>query len=202
MITVCCRFTHSFKIMPRHKLVCFEAPHSTVQILISGRGGEVDPWFTRCIEGHKTDIYELWTLSDDVICEVHPYARVQISNNIIGETFHTHFFNAKAVRIPFLGHISVNGSVQWLDVPQPFGKTGVATAASTENIYVNPWLIVDSPAMSPDSDPINLGAIACRARDDLLNIKTLQQETVARCLSDTREKVMSDDNWLESDFTD
>ena len=113
-------------------------PHCTVQRLISGRGGEGGVWFTRCIKGREPEIYELWTFSDDEICEVHPFAWVQIRDDFTGETFNTHFFNAISVRIPFLSRRSVNGSVQWLYVPQPFGKIGFVTAAWTENIYVNP----------------------------------------------------------------
>ena len=87
-------------------------------------------------------------------------------------------------------------------IARPFGKTGVATAAWTENIYINPCYIVDSPVRSSDGDPIDLGAVACSVRDDILNIQTLQQETITRCISDNRDKVLSDDNWLESDWSD
>ena len=93
MITVFCRFAHSFKIMCIPQPVCFEVvPTRTGQIFISGRGGEGNVWFNCCIEGQEPEIYELWTFSDG-ICKVHPYARVKISNDFIGETFHTHFFN-------------------------------------------------------------------------------------------------------------
>ena len=114
--------------MPRCQPICFEVfPLRTVQGLSSGRGGEGDVWFTHCIEGQELEIYKLWTLVDDVICEVHPYAWFQTSDDFIVGVFHTHFFNSREVRIPFLGRKSVNGSVQWLDVPQPFGETGIST---------------------------------------------------------------------------
>ena len=131
-------FRSLFQIMPSRKAVCFEVlPLRTVQILSSDRGGEGNVWFNCCIKGQEPKIYELWTFANDGICEVHPFARVQISDNFTGGTFHTHFFNARAVRIPFLVRRSVNGSVQWLDVPRTFGETGAATAAWTENIYLN-----------------------------------------------------------------
>ena len=104
--------------MPGREPVCFEVlPPRTVQILSSVRGGEGSVWFTRCIKGQEPDICELWNFADDRICEVHPFARVQISNDFIGETIHTHFFNANEVQIPLLGRRSVNGIVQWLDIP-------------------------------------------------------------------------------------
>ena len=60
MITVCCSFAHSLKTMRTPQPVCFEVfPPRTVQIIISGRGGEGNVWFTRCIEVWETKIYEL-----------------------------------------------------------------------------------------------------------------------------------------------
>ena len=177
-------------------------PPCIVQILISGRGWVGGVWFNRCIKGQDLDIYDFWTYADDLIRKVHPFARVQISDDFIGETFSTHFFNAKAVWIPFLGRRSVNRSVLWLHVPRPFGKIRVATAAWTENIYVNPWLIVDKPSRSLDGDPINLGSVASCVRDVLLNIQNLQRETIARCILDTGNEFLSDDDRLESDWSD
>ena len=129
MITVCCRFSHSFKTMARHEPVSVQVfPLCTVQRLRSGRGGKVGDWFIRCIEGQEPEIYELRNFAEDGTREVHLFAWVQISDDFTRETFHTHYFNAKAFQIPFLGRRSINGSVQWLDVPRPFFETGVATA--------------------------------------------------------------------------
>ena len=124
-----------------------------------------------------------------------------------GRLFTPIFFNAKARRIPFLGRRSVNGSVQWINVTRPFFKTGVATAAWTENLYVNPWFYIDSPARSPNN-PINLRAVARRIRDDLLRanrverFQTISRETLSQFLSDTRDEVLSYDDWLEVDWSD
>ena len=118
----------------------------------------------------------LWAFTEDKICEVHPYAPFQISDNFIRETFHTNSFNAREFRIPFLGCRSVNRSVQWLDVTRPFGETGIATAARTENLYVYPW--GTNPSRIPNvlinrrttftNVPINLRAAERRARDNRL----------------------------------
>ena len=118
--------------------------------------------------------------------------------------FHTDFVSAKGRRVAFLGWIYVNGSVEWLDVPRPFCETGVATAAWTENLYVNPWIMTDSPARSPDN-PFNLRTVARCACDDILQancverFQTLSRETLSQCLSDTRGDILSDDDWLEGD---
>ena len=107
-----------------------------------------------------------------------------------------------------MGRRSVNVSVQWLDVPLPFGETGVATTDWTENIYVNPWCSMDSPARIPDGDPVNLRSVARRVHDDLLNtnrverFQIIQQETFTRCLSDACDEVLFNDDWLEIDWSD
>ena len=132
--------------------------------------------YTCCIEGQEPEVFELWAFSEYGIRKVHPYARVQISENIFGETFYTQFFNAQEIRIPFLSRRSVNESVQWLDVPRPFGETGIATAAWTENTFINSWGA--NPTIIPNrpirrrttfqSVPINLRAFVCRANLDRL----------------------------------
>ena len=135
IITVCCHFDHSFKTMARREPFVFEVLFTrTVQRLSSGRGDEDGVWSTHCIEGQEPKIYELWNLADDGISNFCPCYRVQISDDFTGKNFHTHFFNAGAVRIIFLSRRSVNGNFQWLDIPRPFGKTGVSTAACTEKI--------------------------------------------------------------------
>ena len=88
MITVYCRFAHSLKIMARRDPVCFEvSPLQTVQRHSYVRGGEGHVWFTCCIEGQDSEIYELWNFANDGIHEVHPFAWVQISNDFTGILF-------------------------------------------------------------------------------------------------------------------
>ena len=77
--------------------------------------------------------------------------------------------------------------------------------ACTENIYVNHWRMTDSPARSLEN-PFNLRAVARRAFDDLLRancmerFQNLSQETLLQCLSDTRDKILSNDDWLKGDW--
>ena len=101
------------------------------QALRSGRGGEIEVAYIRCIGGREPEAFELWAFAEDVIREVHLFSRVQISNDFTEDTFYSHFFNARQIQIPFLGRRSVNGSVLWLDVPRPFGETGSRVAAWT-----------------------------------------------------------------------
>ena len=209
MITVCCRFAHSFKTMARREPVAVQVFYlRTFQRLRSSRGGEVNVWFICGIEGREPK--NLWTLDfrwgrnsqGSPVCSGPNQWQFHQGG------FSHPFFNAKVVWIPFLGRRSVNGSVQWLNVPWPFGETGVATAAWTENTYVNPWCYVDSPAKNPDGDPINLCAVARRIRDDLLYtncvdwFQNIQQETFTLCLSDTHDEVLSNYDWLKSDWSD
>ena len=104
-----------------------------------------------------------------------------------------------------MGQRSVNGSFEWLDVPRPFFETGVATVAWTENLYVNPLRMTGRPTRCPEKN-FNLRAVARRACDDLLRanclerFQTLSRETLSLFLSDNRDKILSDDDWLEGDW--
>ena len=104
-------------------------PPRPVQALHYVRGGEIEVAYICCIEGREPKTFEILDFAEDGIHEVHPYAQVQISEHCFGENFYSHFFNAREIQIPFLDRISVNGSVQWIDVPRPFGETGIVTAA-------------------------------------------------------------------------
>ena len=162
--------------------------------------------YTRCIEGQEPEVFELWAFAEDGICEIHPYARFQISKDFVEETFYSHFFKAQKIRIPFLSHRSVNGSVQWIDFPCLFGETGNLTAAWTENTFVygwgiNPTVILNRPIRRHttfESVPINLHALECRANHYRLRRirvdwrQATERELHARILQDIRDKVISD----------
>ena len=92
MITVHCFFAHSFQTMARGEPVAVQVlTLRTVQRLHSGRGDKGNVWCIHCIEEWKPKIYELCTFDEEGICEVHPFPRVQISDDFTKETFHTHF---------------------------------------------------------------------------------------------------------------
>ena len=92
MITVCFRFAHSFKIIHIPQPGIPEVFRlSPVQDLRSGRGGKIDVMYTRCIKVREPEVFELWAFAEDGIREVYLYARVQINENFVGETFYSHF---------------------------------------------------------------------------------------------------------------
>ena len=72
MITVICRFAHSFKIMriaqPGWNDVILLR---TAQAISSDRGYETDISYIRCIDGREPEAFELWALAEDGICKVH-----------------------------------------------------------------------------------------------------------------------------------
>ena len=147
-------------------------PPHPVQDLCSGRGGEIDVMYIRCIEGREPEVFELWAFAEDGIRKIHLYARVQISDDFVGETFYSHFLNAREIRIPFLVRRAVNGSVQWLDVPRAAAQAGSPVATWPENTFVYSWVtypIVITPNVSTiwriaiDNVPVNLHTITCRA---------------------------------------
>ena len=78
--------------------------------------------------------------------------------------------------------------------------------ASTENLYFKSLYAVDSLVRSPEN-PINLRTVTCSVRDDLLNanhverFQIIYRKTVARFLMDTCDKILSNEDWLESDWS-
>ena len=196
MITVCCRFAHCFKIMriphPVWTEVIFPSPD---QAICSGRGGKREVVYIRCIDGREPEAYKLWDFVEERICKVHPYAWVQISEDVIEDTFYFHFFNARQIQIHFLGCRAVNGSVRWLDVPRPFSETGSLTAAWTENTFVNYWgtnptMITNRPIRrrAVESASVNFHTLACRANHKHLRLicverrEAIEKELQARIL--------------------
>ena len=117
-----------------------------------------------------------------------------------------------------MGHRYVNGSVQWIDVPRPFGETGIVITDWTENTLVYGWgtnttVIPNHPirrCTTFQSVPITLRGFACQANHDRLTLNRVEQrqpieiELHARILLEICDKVLSDassyDGWLkESD---
>ena len=64
---------------------------------------------------------------------------------------------------------------------------------------------MDNPGRSLDNT-INLRAVAYRVCDNLLwdnrveRFQTLSRETLLQCISDTRDEILSDEDWLEGDW--
>ena len=125
----------------------FVVPPNPVQALCSGRGGEIDVPYICCLGGRVPEAFELWAFDEDVVREVHPYARVKLLDDFREDTFYSHFFNARRIQIPFLGRRSVNMSVEFLDAPRATQKVGSSIATWTENILLFPTLFLLSRDM-------------------------------------------------------
>ena len=102
MITVSCRFAHSFKIMRiTQPIVPVRAPPQPVTVLQSGSADVIKVSYIRCLDGRVPEDFELWVLADNGVCKVHPYARVKLRSEFREDTFQTFFFNAQRLQIPF-----------------------------------------------------------------------------------------------------
>ena len=52
----------------------------------SGNGSTKDTALIKCVNGREPHIHEVWNLGlDDIICEVHPTAQVEVISGTIGE---------------------------------------------------------------------------------------------------------------------
>ena len=68
-------------------------------------------------------MHEVWDFSSDgIMCEVHPTARVDVGAGVVGE-FSSDYHTESGRRVPIIGQISINGSVEHLGIPD-FHRTG------------------------------------------------------------------------------
>ena len=113
------------------------APPQPFQVLRSGRGGEIEVAYIRCLAGRVPEANELWDIAEDGVCEVRPYTRVRLLSEFREDNFHTHLFNSRRFQIPFLGRRAVNKSVEFLHVVRKTQHVQSHVASWTPNIFVH-----------------------------------------------------------------
>ena len=186
-----------------HPIIRFLAPLQPVQVLCSGIGGEIDSPYIRCIDGQVPSTYELWVLVEDRVREVHPYARVRLFSEFREDTFHTHFFNARQLQIPFLGCRSVNKSVKIIDVVRTTQHVRSHVASWTPNLFVHSWS--PYPTMIPPNVsnitlrtynlPVTFHGLVLQSNHERLILKFVElrrihfEELLARICQDIHEEV-------------
>ena len=221
-------FAHSFKIMcVPQSIVPLRAPPQPIQVLRSGRGGEIDVPYIHCLDDRVPKTYEFWALAEDRVCEVHPYARVELLSNFREDTFHTHFFNARRFQIPFLGRTAVNMSVEFLNVVHTTQKVQSRVASWTKIIFVHSWgtyttMIfpnVYTITQRAYNLPVNFHRLILRSNQERLKLKRIEsrrihvEELCARIRQVVRDEVranvcapvnnaLGDDLSNDSDYDD
>ena len=116
MIVVSCRFAYSFNIMRmRHPIVPVCVPTYPVRVLYSGSDDTIEQVpYIFCLNGRVPEMYKLWSLNAQGVCEVHPFARVRLFDDFIEDSFKTFFFDSRICRIPFIGRRSLNNSAEFI----------------------------------------------------------------------------------------
>ena len=73
--------------------------------------------FIRCVGGRHTKIHDIWTFSDDGITpEVHHFARVDVVA-FVEDCFAANFLTENGRRVPMLGRKFIDGSFEYVGVP-------------------------------------------------------------------------------------
>ena len=89
----------------------------------SGSGGTELSEFIWCVDGREPQIHEVWAFgSDGITREVNPTAQVDAGAGVVGE-FSSNYLTESGIRVPILGQIFINGSVEYLGIPD-FQRTG------------------------------------------------------------------------------
>ena len=91
-----------------------------------------------CLHVCVPEKYELWSMNAQGVCEVHPFARVRLFDDLTEDTFRTTFYNSRRHRIPFIGRISLNGIFQFIRFADVTSDS-TSNIISAQNIFVHPW---------------------------------------------------------------
>ena len=94
-------------------IIPVHAPPQPVTVLLSGSADVTEVPYIRCLHGRVPEAFKIWALADNIVREVHPYARVKLQSELREDTFQTLFFNAQQFQIPFLGRRALNASVEF-----------------------------------------------------------------------------------------
>ena len=122
----------------RHPNVPVRGPPDPVLVHYYGSNASIAPaTYIVCLHGRVPEMYELWSLNDQGVPEVHPFNRIRLFDDFRADTFQTTFFNSRRFRIPFVGRISTNGSVKFIEFADVTLDTEVVI--STSNIFVHEW---------------------------------------------------------------
>ena len=103
-----------------------------------GRVGTEDIDFIRCVEIRDPQLHGMWCLgSDKITRKIHPTARLEVGNGTLG-LFTNNYLDENGRRIPVIGQLSINGSVQFLGIPNFFGNSGLLFIENLKSPTVTP----------------------------------------------------------------
>ena len=184
-------------------IIPVRGPLQTVAVLRSGSADVIEVPYIRCLNGRVPEAFELRALADDIICEVHPYARVKLRSEFREDNFQTFFFNAPLLQIPFLGCRGLNASVKFLDVFRVTQHVG-SRVAYTPNIFVHSWGVNPTDTIPANVstmtrcayDPIrSFHGFVLRSNHERLRLKRIElkhirfEELLARIYQDVHDDV-------------
>ena len=87
-----------------------------------GSGGTKDIKFIQYVDGRETQIHELWCLVlENITRKVYLAEQVEVGSETMGE-FRTNYLTKNGRRILIIGNFSINGSVQFLGIPNFSGE--------------------------------------------------------------------------------
>ena len=102
-----------------------------------GSGDDAGLDFIRCVGGRQPKIHEFWTFGDDgTTPEVHPIARVAVGA-FVGDYFATDRLTENGLRVPTFGRKLINGSSEWMGIPDFLRTDGPPWTANLLDPYAD-----------------------------------------------------------------
>ena len=93
--------------------------------------------FIHCVGGRHPEIHKVWTFGEHVITpEVHPFAHVDVGA-FVRDCFATDYLNENGRRVPMFERKSINGSFEWMGIPDFLRTDGPPWYSNLLDPYVD-----------------------------------------------------------------
>ena len=118
--------THSERCCFTKNMIWRRPMGSIRQPLNPGISSTKDTAYIQCVDGRESQIHKLWCLGlDNITREVHPTAQVEVVAGLV-EDFTTNYLARKRRIILIIYQLYINGGVQFLGIPDFFGRSGLS----------------------------------------------------------------------------
>ena len=187
-----------------HPIVSGRASPDPVRVLFSGSDDTIEQVpYILCLNGQVPERYELWSLNDSGVREIHPFAQVRLFDNFREDTCKNFFFNLVRCRIPFVDQRSLHNSVKFLRF--------VHVKFDSEVVIFNPNIFIHNWGTYPNMIYPTVSNITRRAYNPIttqrgfiflcnherLRLKRVDETHFARICQDIRDNIL---NYAVGDF--
>ena len=139
VVVLCLHTSHSIRCSFTNIMTRQDTVGATRRPSNSGSGDKNGPEFICYVGGRQPEIHEGCTFGEDgVTPEVHLTVHIDVSA-FVGKSFATNYLTLTWRRMPMFGRNYINGSVEWLGVPNFLRNYGPPWTLNLLAPYANWW---------------------------------------------------------------